>query len=95
MLSNYLRMKKLLLFFNALVLVLSIFSCSSDDDNDCSQIWKVKEWCEPKVSGIVGCQTPKIKEKRVCDKNIKKGEVRLEYENKDIKEYTEYIEKIK
>lgn len=51
--------------------------------------------CEPKVSGIVGCQTPKIKEKRVCDKNIKKGEVRLEYENKDIKEYTEYIEKIK
>lgn len=34
MTSNYLKMKKFFLFFNALVLVLTIFSCSSDDDNN-------------------------------------------------------------
>ena len=32
--SNYLKMKKFFLFFNALVIVLTIFSCSSDDDNN-------------------------------------------------------------
>lgn len=88
-------MKKLLLLFSILFIGLTIPSCSSDDNNDCSHYWKVKEWCEPKVSGIVGCQTPRIYERRVCDKKIKKGEVKLEYENNDIKEYVEYIEQVR
>lgn len=90
-------MKKILL--SLILLTIITISCASDDNNNkCDHVWKVKEWCKPKVSGIVGCQTPNILEKRFCDDDligVTPGKIVMYQEDNYVKRYREYIKEIK
>lgn len=73
-----------------------MYSCSSDSQN-CDIYWRVQEWCIPKVSGIVGCQTPTTSDKRFCEddvKNVSVGTVVLYNEDANVKSYRKFLEKL-
>lgn len=85
-------MKKLILILTITILV----SCSEDSQN-CDIYWKVEEWCEPKVSGIVGCQTHTTSDKRFCEDDLKGvtvGTTIMYSEDINVKRYRKFLEKL-
>lgn len=81
-----------------LVLIsLLLLGCSKDNEDKSMSKWRVSEWCVPKVSGIVGCQTPTENIKSFFNKDLDgvvPGTVKLYHEDADVKQYRRFIEKI-
>ena len=81
-----------------IVLLVSVFliSCSKSEDNSKST-WKVEEWCTPKVSGVVGCQTHVQTQKEFYNKDIvgvQVGSIVMYHEDSNVKEYRKFLQKL-